>query len=129
MIEAAKQSGMDVAFDRYPYVAYQTGLTNLFPIWALDGGTDAFLARLGAADSADRIRTATSGKVDKLAGWNSVMISGVANPADRDAEGQRLGDYAAKLGQDPYALTVAMLQRSHADVGTVVFAMSEDNLQ
>ena len=129
MIDAAKAAGMDVAFDRYPYVAYQTGLTNLFPISALDGGTDAFLARLAAADGSDRIRAATLGKVEKLAGWNSIMISGVANPADRDAEGQRLGDYAAKLGQDPYALTVALLQRSHADVGTVVFAMSEENLE
>ena len=128
-IEAARADGLDVAFDRYPYVAYQTGLTNLFPIWSLDGGADAFLGRLTAADSADRIRTETLGKIDKLAGWNSVMISGVAQAADRPAEGQRLGDYAAKLGQDPYALTVKLLQRNHTDVGTVVFAMSEENLQ
>lgn len=128
-IDAAHAGGMDIAFDRYPYVAYQTGLTNLFPIWALDGGTDAFLARLVATDTAERIRAATLGKVEKLAGWNSVMISAVADPADRGAEGQRLGDYAAKLGQDPYALTVALLQHSHTDVGTVVFAMSEENLE
>ncbi|MFL5562004.1 MAG: amidohydrolase family protein [Gemmatimonadaceae bacterium] len=128
-VDAARAGGLDVTFDRYPYVAYQTGLTNLFPIWALDGGADAFLRRLTASDTADRIRTATLGKIDKLAGWNSVMISGVAVPADRDAEGQRLGDYAAKLGEDPYAVTVGLLQRSHTDVGTVVFAMSEDNLQ
>lgn len=128
-VDAARASGMDIAFDRYPYVAYQTGLTNLFPIRALDGGADAFLRRLTARDTADDIRRDTLGKVEKLAGWNSVMISGVAAAADRDAEGQRLGDYAAKLGQDPYALTVALLQRSHTDVGTVVFAMSEENLQ
>jgi N-acyl-D-amino-acid deacylase len=128
-VDAAKAAGMDIAFDRYPYVAYQTGLTNLFPIHALDGGADAFLRRLTASDTADGIRRDTLGKVEKLAGWNSVMISSVAAPADRDAEGQRLGDYAAKLGQDPYALVVGLLQRSHTDVGTVVFAMSEDNLQ
>jgi N-acyl-D-amino-acid deacylase len=118
-----------VAFDRYPYVAYQTGLTNLFPIWALDGGADAFLRRLTSADSAARIRTETLGKIEKLAGWNSVMISGVAGAADRGAEGQRLGEYAARLGQDPYEVTVGLLQRNHTDVGTVVFAMSEENLQ
>jgi N-acyl-D-amino-acid deacylase len=128
-VDAAHAAGMDIAFDRYPYVAYQTGLTNLFPIRALDGGADAFLRRLTASDTADGIRRDTLGKIDKLAGWNSVMISSVAAPADRDAEGQRLGDYAAKLGQDPYAVTVGLLQRSHTDVGTVVFAMSEDNLQ
>jgi N-acyl-D-amino-acid deacylase len=128
-VDAARAAGMDIAFDRYPYVAYQTGLTNLFPIRALDGGAEAFLRRLAASDTADAIRRDTLGKVDKLAGWNSVMISSVAAPADRAAEGQRLGDYAAKLGQDPYAVVVGLLQRSHTDVGTVVFAMSEDNLQ
>ena len=128
-IEAAKSGGMDVAFDRYPYVAYQTGLTNLFPIWALDGGDEAFLARLAVPDTAPRIRAATLAKVETIAGWNSVMISSVRDTSDRAAEGRKFGDYAAASGTDPYDLAVAMLQRSHADVGTVVFAMSEDNLQ
>jgi N-acyl-D-amino-acid deacylase len=128
-VDDAKRSGVDVAFDRYPYVAYQTGLTNLFPIWALDGGDDAFLARLTAADTAARVREATLAKVETVAGWNSVMISSVRDPADRAAEGRKLGDYAAASGVDPYEVAVGLLQRNHADVGTVVFAMSEDNLQ
>jgi N-acyl-D-amino-acid deacylase len=128
-IEAAKSAGMDVAFDRYPYVAYQTGLTNLFPNWALDGGDEAFLARLTAPETAERIRAATLAKVETVAGWNSVMISSVHDTTDRAAEGRKLGDYAASLSLDPYDLSVALLQRNHADVGTVVFAMSEDNLQ
>ena len=128
-IDAAKQAGLDVAFDRYPYVAYATGLTNLFPIWALDGGDERFLERLGAPDSADRIRRETLAKVEKLAGWNSVMITDVSDPADRAAQGQRLGDIAAREGRDPYEVTVALLKRNRADVGTVVFAMSEDNLR
>ncbi|MGE5927457.1 MAG: N-acyl-D-amino-acid deacylase family protein, partial [Gemmatimonadota bacterium] len=45
-IGAARREGLDIAFDRYPYLAYSTGLTNLFPVWSRDGGTDAFLARL-----------------------------------------------------------------------------------
>ncbi|NUO62090.1 MAG: D-aminoacylase [Gemmatimonadaceae bacterium] len=128
-IEAAKAAGMDVAFDRYPYVAYATGLSNLFPNWSLDGGTDAFLARLDAADTAPRIRRETLAKVEGLAGWNSVMIAGVADAADKAAEGRKLGDYAATLGADPYDTAVALLRRNRADVDTVVFAMSEDNLK
>src|SRR5690242_17294628 len=34
---AADTPGIDVAFDRYPYIAYQTGLSNLFPVWSRDG--------------------------------------------------------------------------------------------
>lgn len=128
-IERAKESGLDVAFDRYPYVAYSTGLTNLFPIWARDGGDEAFLARLADPATAARIRTETLAKVETISGWDSVLISQAADPRDRAAEGKKLGEYATSSGSDPYDVAVAMLQRNRADVGTVVFAMSEANLQ
>ena len=127
-VAAARAAGCDAAFDRYPYIAYQTGLTNLFPVWSRDGSNDAFLARLGDPSTADRIRTEALAKVELIGGWGNVMIANVANPADRVAEGQRLAAYAATQHADPYVTTVALLQRNHANVGMVGFAMSEDNL-
>lgn len=127
-IESAKRGGMDVAFDRYPYVAYQTGLSNLFPPSSLDGGTDAFLTRLADPAAAPKLREYALGKVDLIGGWDNVLISSVRADADRAAEGQRLGAYATSLGQDPYDVAVALLTRSRGDVGMVGFAMSEDNL-
>ena len=38
-IEAARDGGVDVHHDRYPYVAYATGLSNLFPASARAGGS------------------------------------------------------------------------------------------
>lgn len=127
-IADARAAGCDATFDRYPYVAYQTGLTNLFPVWSRDGSTDAFLARLADSATASRIRTETLAKVDLIGGWNDVLISNVANPGDRAVEGQRLGDYASRSGEDPYEATVGLLRRNHGNVGMVGFAMSEDNL-
>jgi N-acyl-D-amino-acid deacylase len=127
-IADARAAGCDAAFDRYPYVAYQTGLTNLFPVWSRDGGTDAFLARLADATTSARIRTETLAKVELIGGWNDVLISNVANAADRAVEGQRLGDYASHRGTDPYEATVELLEHNHGNVGMVGFAMSEDNL-
>jgi N-acyl-D-amino-acid deacylase len=128
-IAAARRSGGDVTFDRYPYVAYQTGLTNLFPVWSRDGGARELLARVERADSADRIRRETLAKVELIGGWDNVMISGVASAEDRSAEGKRLGGYATSLGRDPYAVTVDLLRRSGGNVGMVGFAMSEQNLE
>lgn len=127
-IEAAKAGGMDIAFDRYPYIAYQTGLTNLFPVWSRDGGTAAFLARLDSPDHRDRIKTETLAKVELIGGWDNVMIASVRDSTDRAAEGKRLGQYATTLGADPYGTAVAMLKRNGGSVGMVGFAMSEDNL-
>jgi N-acyl-D-amino-acid deacylase len=129
LIEAARSARTDVAFDRYPYVAYATGLTNLFPVWSRDGGIDAFLARLTDPATASKIRTETLAKIDLIGGWDNVQLSGVKAVEDRDAEGKRLGAYAASLKGDPYEVTMGLLRRSRGDVGMLGYAMSEDNLE
>ncbi|MBY0490716.1 MAG: D-aminoacylase [Gemmatimonadaceae bacterium] len=124
----ARKAGVDAWFDVYPYVAYSTGLTNLFPTWSKDGGDAAFLARLTDPATAARIRTEAIGKVELIGGWDNVQISRVANAEDRDAEGKRLGAWAKVRGLDPYEAAVGLLQRNATDVGMLGFAMSEDNL-
>ncbi|HTE47100.1 MAG TPA: D-aminoacylase [Gemmatimonadaceae bacterium] len=123
-----RNNGLDVAFDRYPYLAYSTGLTNLFPVASRDGGTDAFLARLADASVAPGIRTKVLDKIALLGGWDNVMITNVRAPEDKAAEGKRLGAYATSVSKEPYALTVEMLTRNRGSIGMVGFAMSEDNL-
>jgi N-acyl-D-amino-acid deacylase len=119
---------IQVTFDRYPYIAYATGLTNLFPVWSRDGGTQAFLARLTNSETATRIRNETLAKVDLIGGWDNVHISSVRAPEDKAAEGKRLGTYARSIGADPYELTMQMLGRNNGSIGMVGFAMSEENL-
>ncbi|HVZ78811.1 MAG TPA: D-aminoacylase [Gemmatimonadaceae bacterium] len=128
-IADARKDHLDVAFDRYPYTAYQTGLTNLLPVSALDGGTDKLLARLADSSELAKIREGTLAKVELIGGWDNVMISGVRAPEDKAAEGQRLGTYSQQLGVDPFDQMVHMLQRNRADIGIVGFAMSEQNLE
>jgi len=127
-IDDARKAGMDVMFDRYPYIAYQTGLTNLFPVWSRDGGTAAFFRRLDDASTSDRIKRETLAKIDLIGGWDNVLISGVARNGDTSAEGKRLGSFAKSKGVDPYDATIALLKSSNGSVGMVGFAMSEDNL-
>jgi N-acyl-D-amino-acid deacylase len=128
-IDEARRGGLDVAFDRYPYLAYSTGLTNLFPVWSRDGGNDAFLARLADSAVAPRIRAEALAKVELIGGWNSVQITSVRAEEDRPAEGKRLGDYAGSAGHDPYEVATGLLRRSNGSVGMVGFAMSEENLE
>jgi len=127
-VEAERTGGLDIAFDRYPYIAYQTGLTNLFPVWSRDGGGEAFLRRLDDPATAPRIKREALDKVALIGGWNNVLVASVRAPEDRAAEGKRLGRYAESLGSDPYDVAVALIRRSALNVGMVGFAMSEENL-
>jgi N-acyl-D-amino-acid deacylase len=121
--------GIDVAFDRYPYIAYQTGLSNLFPIWSRAGTTEEFLKRLDDPSTGEKIRRETMAKVELIGGWDNVQISGVSNYADAAADGKKLGSFAKTQQLEPYALAVALLQRGKGNVGMVGFAMSEQNLE
>ncbi len=129
LIDGAHADGMDVAFDRYPYLAYATGLTNLFPVWSRDGGTKAFLARLSDRSVAPRIERETLAKVDLIGGWDNILITSVPSPEDRAAEGRRLGAWARARGVTPYAALLALLRRNDANVDMAGFAMSEENLE
>jgi N-acyl-D-amino-acid deacylase len=129
LVEAARAARTDVAFDRYPYVAYATGLTNLFPVWSRDGGIEGFFARLDDSSAAPRIRQEMLAKVELIGGWDNVQISGVRAVEDRDAEGKRLGAYATSHGLNPFDATVGLLRRSHGNVGMLGYAMSETNLE
>lgn len=124
----ARATGIDAWFDVYPYEAYQTGLTNLFPVWARDGGDAAFLKRLDDPATAARIKAESLGKVEVIGGWDNVQIARVSNAADRDAEGKRLGAWARARGEDPYDAAVGLLRRNDVDVGMLGFAMSEENI-
>jgi N-acyl-D-amino-acid deacylase len=76
-IDAAESRGVSVTMDRYPYVAYSTGLANLMPLWSREGGTAAFIQRLQDPGTWPRIMEAMADKIDLLGSWDSVMISSV----------------------------------------------------
>jgi len=126
-IEQARATGVDVHFDRYPYVAYATGLSNLFPAWARDGGTAAFLARLGDPSERERLERYCRDKVALLGSWDAVQITSTRSGRNRWAEGRHLGELAEERGRDPYQLTVDLLIEEDNAVGMIGFGMSEED--
>lgn len=129
LIRKQRAARMDLTFDRYPYVAWSTGLSNMFPVWALDGGTDAFIKRLQDSAQAPRIKTDALVKVSLVGGWDKVQISDVDAESDKPAVGKRLDAWASSRGEDPYDAAVGLLIRNKGDVSDVVFAMSEANCE
>ena len=127
-IEAARATGVDAHFDRYPYVAYATGLSNLFPASARAGGTARFLERLADPDTAPALERACRDKIALLGSWDAVQITRIGG-ANAYARGRRLGELAAERGEDPYELTVRLLRDAGGSVGMIGFGMSEENTE
>ena len=127
-IEAARASGVDAHFDRYPYVAYATGLSNLFPASARAGSTARFLERLADPDTAPALERACRDKIALLGSWDAVQVTRIGG-SNSYARGRRLGELAAERGEDPYDLTVRLLREAGGSVGMIGFGMSEENTE
>jgi N-acyl-D-amino-acid deacylase len=127
-IAAAHAAGSDVAFDVYPYIAFSTGLANLFPIHARDGGDEAFLARLRDPERHTELEAAVRAKIEQLGSWDSVQVTSTHSDALAWARGRRLGQLAAERNEDPYALLVRLIVEDRNRAGMVAFAMSEENV-
>ncbi len=127
-IEAARAAGVDAHFDRYPYVAYATGLSNLFPASARAGGTARFLERLADPDTGPSLERACRDKIALLGSWDAVQITRIGG-ANAYARGRRLGELATERGENPYDLTVRLLREAGGSVGMIGFGMSEGNTE
>lgn len=128
LIEQAAKYGTDVMFDRYPYVAYQTGLANMFPLWSRDGGSAEFLKRLEDPAIAQRIEAYVRDKVDELGSWDAVLVTSTSESA-RFARGQRIGTLAKQRGVEPYALLLEITRLDQNGSGMVGFGMSEETTE
>ena len=126
LIERARAEGVDVHFDRYPYTAYATGLSNLFPSAMRSGGNAAFLARLRDPSTAGRLEKAARDKVALLGDWNSVQITST-NGATAWARGRLLGDLSRERDVEPYQLTLDLLEANGGSVGMIGHGMGEEN--
>jgi N-acyl-D-amino-acid deacylase len=127
MIEAAHGSGIDLAFDCYPYVAGSTVLTQTLPQWCLEGGVQSLLARLH--DPAMRARIAAETTDTLVWDWNDIVISAVASEANARWIGMGLASIAAATDKQPIDAMLDLLIEERAAVNMISFNQSEENLR
>jgi N-acyl-D-amino-acid deacylase len=125
MLDAAIASGLEVHVDRYPYIAFSTGLQNLFPITSRDGGDERFVSRLKDPATLASLRPTVLKKVDGLGSWESVMISSVRGDDARKYLGKTVQEISVQEKVDPFEFVVDLLVKENANVGMVGFGMDE----
>ena len=59
LVAAAREEGLDVTVDQYPYTAASTGLVNVIPAWARAGSHADFQARLDDPETRAKIKAET----------------------------------------------------------------------
>lgn len=129
MMEAARAEGVAVYCDQYPYVASATGLDATLPLWALEGGTKATMARL--QDPEVRPRLAEHVRRHPYGDWSRIMIGEVRQRQGPNAGlvGLTMQQVAERTGKAPEEALMDLLVEEACGVGAIYFSMSPEDVE
>ena len=129
IIETAHAEGIDVTFDRYPYVAFSTGLTSFIPLDLRDGSTADILKRLNTKSISDKIGVYADSRVKRLGGAQNVLIAACRNAENAAYSGKNIEECCKISGMDPWPMIRHLLITENLGVQMAGFAMTEENVR
>lgn len=114
LLDEAIADGADISLDTYPYTPGATTLVAMLPSWANEGGPDATLARLKDDETAERIRhhveeIGADGCHGVPMEWDTIEVSGVADPGLASCVGKTIAQAAAERGEAPWVTARRLL--------------------
>lgn len=125
-VEAARQEGVEVWADHYPYTAGRTSLeAALVSAPFRSGGSPALRRRLADAEQLPAIRADIAQNLVRRGGSEALLLS-IVN-MDQALAGQHLGALAAKWQVDPVEATVRLLAEGGGSV--ISFTMQEGDVE
>lgn len=131
-VEKARQEGIDVTIDQYPYVASSTSLNTLLPSWAFSGGNDSLLFRLSDANTRDKIKSEMVSilRGKQLKSYSYAVVARFGN--DTTLNGKNISDINKLKRRKTKPLQEAetileMVEQGSAQM--IFFSMNEDDLR
>lgn len=126
-VERARQSGLDVIVDQYPYKASSTGLDVILPEDVRIGSPEEIASRLADARYASLV--AARVELDYGGRWGDVFVSTVGSQRNRSLEGMSILEVARATGRTPVAAALRLLVDERLDVSAIYFTMCEDDVR
>jgi N-acyl-D-amino-acid deacylase len=126
-LEKARQSGVAIAADQYPYEATSTSLTALVPSWAHAGGVSELLKRLASPES-DRLQAEILLGMNKRGGPTRIVIAEIGSEKNADLSGKNISQIAEIWQCAPERTVMRLLLEEKAVVGAVYFSLSDEDV-
>ncbi len=125
MLGDAREEGLTVTADRYPYTASSTDLDAALPNWVYIGGNAEELKRLRDPDT--RVRIAS--EVEAMnRDWSTAVVAAVESDESRWMEGLSVAEIATRMGVPPVEALLRLLDAESLRVGAIFHSMTEENL-
>ena len=135
-IKQARDRGLDITADIYPYIAGSTSLSACLPPWAQEGGVEKMMARLRDPQTRARLKKEISAEQTEWeniylgsGGPGGVLIGSVVNRELDSLQGKRISDIAAEQKKDPLDTVFDLILADHGQTGAIYFMMSEADMK
>ncbi len=126
LIESAREEGIDVWADQYPYTASGSSITgSLIPRWALEGGNARLVQRLRDPELRDRLVHEIGRNLYERRGGPDCLQIGLC-PANPKYNGWTLAQAADDMGLDPVLAAMRLAERGGASL--VCHVMSDEDV-
>ena len=133
LLTRARDEGLDVTCDVYPYTAGSTQLLHILPPDFLEGGIDAVIRRLQDAGARRALRQRIESGVGfddiaRLAGWDGIYLTGLYRPENLPYLGSSIAQVAAQTGKDPLDCCCDLLVSERCEITMIDFMASEEDI-
>ncbi len=129
MIKSARDRGVDVTCDVYPYTATATDLDAILPNWVHEGGVERLLERLKDPKTREKIKEEIDPVQQAMSGYENLYITYTFTESNRRFQGKSLAEISRMLNKDPLDAAFDLIIEERAKVGMMRFAMDEEDVK
>jgi len=129
-IEDARERGLDVTFDQYPYTAGSTMLFALLPEWLQEGGPDRMIERLKDSSVREKIMAEMASRSsDSSVDMTDIRVSAVGSEQNKHLEGKNLFELAETTDKPLIDAVCDLLIDEDLNVSMILFIAHEEDVQ
>ena len=125
LLDRAKDEGISLSYDLYPYMAGSTSLSALLPPWTKTGGFEETLVQLASPSSRERIKKDLSEGIPgwdnfvDFAGYGNIFVSSVKTEENGDLMGKSLEEIAVLRKCSPQDALFDVLLEEECEAGMI----------
>lgn len=123
LLETARDRGVDITADQYPYTAGNTMLASVLPPWVRSGTDAETIATLEETNARQRLKREFEGSramnwenVAVRVGWENVVIASVGSDENGWMQGESVADIATAEATHPLDIVCDLLVEEALDV-------------
>lgn len=131
LLDEARQDGLQVTCDVYPYTAGSSQLIQILPPWYQEGGVPEIIKRLQDPKQRQelvQILKQPQTRFENLvysAGWDSLLVTTLGSEKNQKYVGMTIAQIAQEQNKDPYDCAFDLLIEENCNVTMVIFITDE----